>query len=61
MQIMQEVGQDISTTLFTKGYWYGIEMPSANVRAERGSPIVSIFYCYAGAIQRITAEVTSII
>lgn len=60
-QIMQEVGQDISTTLFTKGYWYGIEMPSANVRAERGSPIVSIFYCYAGAIQRITAEVTSII
>lgn len=61
VQIMQEVGQDITTTLFTKGYWYGIEMPSANVRAERGSPIVSIFYCYAGAIQRITAEVTSII
>lgn len=37
-QIMQEVGQDITGALFTKGYWYNIEMPAANVRAERGSP-----------------------
>lgn len=61
VQIMQEVGQDISTTLFTKGYWVGIEMPSANVRAERGSPVVSIYYAYAGAIQRISAEIVSVI
>lgn len=61
VQIMQEVGQDISTTLFTKGYWFGIEMPSANVRAERGSPVISLYYCYAGAVQRLACEVVSVI
>ena len=60
-QIMQEVGLDISNDLFTAGYWYGIEMPDANVRAQRGSPIVSVLYCYAGNIQRLDCSVTTVI
>lgn len=61
VQILQEVGDDISTTLFTKGYWYGIEMPSANVRAQRGSPVITLYYCYAGGIQRADIEAVAVI
>ena len=36
-------------------------MPSANVRAERGSPIVTLFYCYAGSVQRADIETVAVI
>lgn len=60
-QIMQEVGEDISKQLFTKGYWFKVTMPTANVRAERGAPVVTLFYCYAGGVQSLSCETTAVI
>lgn len=60
-QIMQEVGKDISLPLITNGYWYEINMPDANVRAQRGSPTVSVYYCYAGSVQKLEAAVSTVI
>lgn len=60
-QIMQELGTDISTRLFTNGFYYQIEMPAANVRADRGSPVVSCYYAYAGSVQALNVEVVSVL
>lgn len=60
-QIAQEVGEDISDTLFSNGYWFGIEDPAANVRAERGSPTVSLYFAYAGSVQKLEMPVTAVL
>ena len=41
----------IQQDLYSKGYWYLIESPSANVRTQRGSPRLGLWYTYAGSIQ----------
>ena len=51
-QLMQECGKDISEQLFSTGYWYNIEAPEANVRANRGTPSMSLYYTYAGSCQK---------
>lgn len=60
-QILQEVGTDISNSLYTNGYWYSVAMPDANVRVQRGSPIVSVYYGYAGSVQRLEIPVTAVL
>ena len=60
-QIMNEVGEDISNDLFAKGYWYRVDDPSASVRTERDSPVIYIYYTYAGAIQKISAPLTAVL
>ncbi len=60
-QITQEVGEDISDTLFSNGYWFGIEDPAANVRAERGSPTMYLYFCYGGSIQKISMPIVAVL
>ena len=60
-QITQEVGEDISDTLYSNGYWFGIEDPASNVRAERGSPSVSLYFTYAGSVQKLEMPVTAVL
>ena len=60
-QITQEVGQDISNELFTNGYYLQVDDPEANVRAQRGSPVMSLFITYAGSVQKIEMPVTATI
>lgn len=61
-QILQETNDEtVSQELFTKGYWLCITMPSANLRADRQSPVITLYYAYAGAIQRLDFEVTAVI
>lgn len=57
-QITQEVGEDISDTLYSNGYFLQIEDPEANVRAERGTPVMSLYFTYAGSTQKIDMPVT---
>lgn len=52
-QLMQETGEDISDALFSAGYWYRIDAPEANVRANRDSPDMALYYAYAGSCQRV--------
>lgn len=60
-QITQEVGEDISKDLFSNGYWFGIEDPASNVRAERGTPQMYFYFCYGGSIQKIEMPVTAVL
>ena len=60
-QIAQEVGRDISDELFSKGWFLLIADPAANVRAQRGTPVMTLLYCYAGSVQRVEMPVTAIL
>lgn len=60
-QILNEVGEDISNDLYAKGYWYRVDDPSASVRTDRDSPVIYIYYTYAGAIQKISAPLTAVL
>ena len=60
-QITQEVGEDISDTLYSNGYWFGIEDPTASVRAERGTPVMNCYFCYGGSVQKIDMPVTAVL
>jgi hypothetical protein len=60
-EVMNEAGLDISNELWTQGYYVQILDPGAAVRAQRGSPIVSLWYTYGGAVQRIEVASTAIL
>lgn len=52
--IISQVGLDISTQLFGQGYYLQILPATAQVRQQRQSPPVNLFYCDGGSIQAIT-------
>ena len=60
-EVMQEAGLDISQELFTQGYYTQVLDPGAAVRAQRGSPVISIWYTYGGAVQKIDVASTAIL
>lgn len=60
-ELMNEAGLDISTELFTHGYYIQVLDPGASVRARRESPIVSIWYTYGGAVQKINVASTVVL
>lgn len=60
-EVMNEAGIDISSELWTQGYYIQVLDPGSSVRAQRGSPIVSIWYTYGGAIQKIEVASTAIL
>lgn len=62
MQILNETGSDdVLNDLYSKGYWIGVSLPDAAGRADREAPVVTVYYCYAGSIQRLDCEVTAVI
>ena len=48
------VGKDISTQLQTQGYYLNIVDATAQVRGNRQSPPISLYYMDGGAIQQVT-------
>jgi len=60
-EVMNEAGLDISNELWTQGYYLQILDPGAAVRAKRESPVISLWYTYGGAVQRITVASTAIL
>lgn len=60
-EVMNEAGLDISKELWTQGYYAQILDPGASVRAQRGTPVISLWYTYGGAIQKIEVASTAIL
>lgn len=46
-------GTDISGALFNSGYYLQVKDPGAAVRAARGSPLITLWYCDGGSVQQI--------
>lgn len=59
--VNNEAGLDISRELYTNGYFLQINDPGASVRAERGTPVISLWYTYGGSVQRIVVASTAIL
>ena len=60
-QIMAEVGEDITIELATRGWWYKIDDPTPSDRADRQSPVMAMYYTYAGSIQKIDFPLTTVL
>lgn len=60
-QLLNEAGQDITSELSSDGYYLQIADPGANIRAQRETPIINLWYTYGGAIQRIEVSSTAIL
>ena len=60
-QIMSEVGEDITIELATRGWWYRIDDPTPSDRADRQSPVMAMYYTYAGSIQKIDFPLTTVL
>lgn len=60
-QILQEIGEDITGDLNTNGYYLEVKDPASNVRAERGSPVMNLYFSYAGSIQKAELPVTAVL
>lgn len=59
-EVYIEAGEDISEQLFTEGYYYQVEDPGASVRAERGTPIISVWYTYGGSVNKLNIPLTAL-
>ena len=59
-QVTQELGADYADELFSKGWVLQIIDPESAVRAQRGSPISNLYYCYGGSVQKIEMPITQI-
>ena len=55
-----EAGEDISEQLFTEGYFVQVEDPGAVVRAERGTPIINVWYTYGGSVNKLNIPMTAL-
>jgi hypothetical protein len=53
-QINQAAGRDVSQTIEQQGYYLQILDPGAQVRGNRGTPIINFWYTDGGAVQKIT-------
>jgi hypothetical protein len=47
-------GQKIDTVLATRGWYVSVKDPGASVRAARGSPVITLYYCDGGSIQQMS-------
>ena len=59
--IMNEINEDISVELLNNGYWFRISDPTANARADRQSPVMAMYYTYAGSVQQIEFPLTTVL
>jgi len=53
-QVNQAAGLDVATTIAQQGYYLQILDPGAQVRGNRGTPVINFWYTDGGAVQKIT-------
>ena len=53
-QVNQAAGRDVATIISQQGYYLQILDPGAQVRGNRGTPVINFWYCDGGAVQRIS-------
>ncbi len=54
VQVNQAAGLDVSTIIEQQGYYLQILDPGAQVRGNRGTPVINFWYTDGGAVQKIT-------
>ena len=60
VQLLTEIGQDVSKTIESEGWYMQVLDPGAVTRAVRGTPDCKFYYTDGGSIQRIVMTSTAI-
>ena len=60
VQLLAEIGQDVSQTLENVGWYMQVTDPGAVVRGQRGTPNCAFYYMDGGSIQKIVMSSTAI-
>lgn len=53
-QVNQAAGRDVAGTIEQQGYYLQVLDPGAQVRGNRGTPVINFWYTDGGAVQQIT-------
>lgn len=60
-ELINEIGQDVSSEIFTNGYYLQITDPGAVVRANRESPVMGLWYTYGGSVHKVELPATAVL
>lgn len=60
-QLLVEAGEDIAPDIERDGYYLQILDPGSSVRAQRGTPVINLWYAYSGAIHSIEIASTALL
>lgn len=60
VQLLAEIGQDVSKTIESLGWYMQVKDPGAIVRAARGTPDCKFYYTDGGSIHKIVMPATAI-
>lgn len=62
VQILQETGDsEAADDIETNGFYLQVEDPEAVVRANRGTPVMNLYFAYAGSIQTVEMPVIAVL
>ena len=59
-ELYVEIGKDVSEQLFTEGYYFEVSDPGAEVRGQRGTPIIGLWYTYGGSVNKLNIPLTAL-
>lgn len=59
-QLINEIGTDVSSQLYTNGYYLQVADPGAQARQNRESPTIGLWFTYGGAVHKLDIPVTLI-
>ncbi len=60
-QLINEIGKDVSSEIFTKGYYLMVADPGAQARVNRDTPLLGLWYTYGGSVHRVDLPTTVIL
>ena len=59
-ELYAEIGKDVSEQLFIEGYYFEVKDPGAEVRGQRGTPIIGLWYTYGGSVNKLNIPLTAL-
>lgn len=57
-ELINEIGADKSQQIYSDGYYLEVSDPSAQVRANRETPVIGLWYTYGGAVHKMDVPLT---
>ena len=60
-QLMNEIGEDVSSEIYTNGYYLLVADPGAQARVNRDTPTLGLWYTYGGSVHKIDLPVTAVL
>lgn len=59
-ELYAEIGKDVSEQLSIEGYYFEVKDPGAEVRGQRGTPIIGLWYTYGGSVNKLNIPLTAL-